>query len=1114
MINVNPMASQAYYLEYADQLGRHPDAAPKNEGFAYYANPNFSPDQHEAPGRWLGNLAADFGLTEGGGITAEAFASLYDGLHPLTGAGLVQNAKKPKAKEKEEEEEKDPKKRLAGIDLTLSQNHDVSLLYMFLPPEKQAALMQKHQEINDAIMKKMEAEVLARTRMSVDGIMQAVESEGVIIATFDHYETREVDLANNILVQKILQDLPPDDPRHQLAQQTKIAMPMLHSHNCMMNVTKGSDGVYRTTDLSGRLGKDVLLQYDYEAKARMADYLRAEGYTIVASPNNQEFRIAGISADLADFASQRRQEILEEVTQEGISDDLAAKKTRKGKTRLTLADWRTTWRTLTTNLGLAPDFANISAKHQIFNPATTALANVLTNNVYFSESELRLELLRLRQLQEFDVAAVQTEVMTDPGLIPITTDGKGTVYYATHTNYQKELQAEQQIQKLTQTGSHQLRNVAKIVNARAMRMNATLTAEQRLVVDSICADTGSVNLLQALAGCGKTFTNGFITEVFAQNGYQTYGLAPTNAARRQLAKDTGMAAFTLDRLQLVAEKIRELANNPSPRDAQGIRKFLDNPKNADVAKLVQTIQAGQKVLISLDEAGMLNQKQYENLLNLIEPFKDTVKLILTGDSNQLPSVAAGIPFKRLIERQMAPLTEMVNVFRQKDAADRNASELLGTAYAVQKQIDAQNDMFRVELKGYATVDGQLARTADLATQTNLISAQSHATQADAYAWVNTLLGLAPDAPAKYTLQFTETAQGWQIQDLAFPVKHEAENFLANYARQVAQERYDLALQHYADQGQIVHHAKPGDLFAQLVADYLADETPSMQKLILATRNADVNAINDLVRAHLVATGQVLAGHLFRTAGGVERLGVGDRVVFTAEKGDINKAEFGTIMELTYTNKNDYRLEVHTDDGVVKVLTPKDFGDELPIRRGYACTVHVAQGASKSSVRFYDSDFRSAELGYVALTRHKEDFQLYTTTDNLNTLAERMTKKIDKAALLDYQLPTVDPEKLTLAPELRAQLADAKAEAQMTSTATLAPTPSPTPAPPTPKAPARAPIRLQTLPPRPEFAPLVFTEEMKQAIAGKQVGGDGGKGTTLTPTAIPHRKLTPEWEHTR
>lgn len=1102
MINVNPMASQAYYLEYADQLGRHPDDAPKNEGFAYYANPNFQPDQHEAPGRWLGKLAADFGLSEGGGITADAFASLYDGLHPETGAGLVQNAQKPKAKDK--------KKRLAGIDLTFSQNQDVSLLYMFLPPAKQAALMQKHQEINDAIMKKMEAEVLARTRMSVDGIVQAVESAGVIMATFDHYETREVDLANNILVQKILQDLPPDDPRHQLATQTKIAMPMLHSHNCLMNVTKGPDGVFRTTDLSGRLTKEVLLQYDYQAKAMMADYLRAEGYTIVAGTDNQEFRIAGISADLADFASQRRQEILEEVTQEGISDDLAAKKTRQGKTRLSLADWRTTWRSLTAKLGLAPDFANISEKHQVFDPATTALANVLTNNVYFSETELRLELLRLRQLQEFDIDAVLTTVMADPDLIPITTDDKGVVYYATRTNYAKELRAEQQLTAMTKTTSHQLQNVDRIVNARAMQMNATLTAEQRLVVDSICADTGSVNLLQALAGCGKTFTNGFITEVFAANGYLTYGLAPTNAARRQLAKDTGMAAFTLDRLQLVAEKMQELANNPSPREAQGIQKFLANPKNADVANLVRAIQSGQKVLISLDEAGMLNQKQYENLLNLIEPFKDTVKLILTGDSNQLPSVAAGIPFKRLIERQMAPLTEMVNVFRQKDAADRNASELLGTAYAVQKQIDGQNGLFRVELRGYAATDGQLARTADLATQTNLISAQRHASQADAYAWVNTLLGLAADAPATYTLQFVETAGGWQIQDLAFPVKREAENFLANYARQVAQERYDLALTHYADQGQIVHHAKPGDLFAQLVADYLADDTPMMQKLILATRNADVNAINDLVRAQLVATGQVQAGRLFRTAGGVERLGAGDRVVFTAEKGDINKAEFGTITDLTYISKNDYRLEVITDDGVVKVLTPKDFGDELPIRRGYACTVHVAQGASKGSVRFFDSDFRSAELGYVALTRHKEKFQLYTTTDNLNTLAERMTKKMEKAALLDYQLPQVPADQLTLAPALRPQLATIKEAAQVAPTAAPAPAPQASPAP-TRKPSAREPIQLQTLPPRPEFVPLVFTDEMKQAIAGKQIGGDGGKGRTLTPATGPRPKPMPDWE---
>ena len=65
--------------------------------------------------------------------------------------------------------------------------------------------------------------------------------------------------------------------------------------------------------------------------------------------------------------------------------------------------------------------------------------------------------------------------------------------------------------------------VDRMINAAGRR----LTDEQAAVVRAVASSGRGVEVIEALAGTGKTYTAGALRELYEHAGYQVLGVAPT-----------------------------------------------------------------------------------------------------------------------------------------------------------------------------------------------------------------------------------------------------------------------------------------------------------------------------------------------------------------------------------------------------------------------------------------------------------------------------------------------------------------------------------------------------------------------------------------------------------
>ena len=133
-------------------------------------------------------------------------------------------------------------------------------------------------------------------------------------------------------------------------------------------------------------------------------------------------------------------------------------------------------------------------------------------------------------------------------------------------------------------------------------------------------------------GTGKSTTTLGIIRAF--QGQRILLAAPTGRAAKRLSEVTGMEAKTIHRL---------LEFKPP----EGYKKREDNPLEGDV--------------LIVDEASMIDVVLMYSLLKAVP---DTMRLILVGDVDQLPSVGAGIVLRDIIDSNAFPVIRLTRIFRQ------------------------------------------------------------------------------------------------------------------------------------------------------------------------------------------------------------------------------------------------------------------------------------------------------------------------------------------------------------------------------------------------------------------------------------------------------------------
>lgn len=153
-------------------------------------------------------------------------------------------------------------------------------------------------------------------------------------------------------------------------------------------------------------------------------------------------------------------------------------------------------------------------------------------------------------------------------------------------------------------------------------------------------------------GTGKTTTLNAIISLFTQQGLSVMITAPTGRAAKRISDLTGYEAKTIHRLLEVSFTVDDV-----PR----FNKNENNPLDCDV--------------LVIDEMSMVDAVLFESLLRAL---KISCKLIMVGDSDQLPSVGAGNVLKDIIDSGVVPTIELKEIFRQaqKSAIVVNAHKIV------------------------------------------------------------------------------------------------------------------------------------------------------------------------------------------------------------------------------------------------------------------------------------------------------------------------------------------------------------------------------------------------------------------------------------------------------
>ena len=175
----------------------------------------------------------------------------------------------------------------------------------------------------------------------------------------------------------------------------------------------------------------------------------------------------------------------------------------------------------------------------------------------------------------------------------------------------------------------------------------TLTSQQQAAVEM--PKTNPISILTGKPGTGKTTTVKAIIDWFEDNGFSILQCAPTGKAAKRMIESTGRPASTIHSALGATVEYGEFVFSVNE----------DNPWYVD--------------LVIIDEASMITTDLFCHVLRGIDPEK--TKLLLVGDTGQLPSVGAGAVLRDLIESGVIPHVEL-------DVIHRNSGKIVEACAAI------------------------------------------------------------------------------------------------------------------------------------------------------------------------------------------------------------------------------------------------------------------------------------------------------------------------------------------------------------------------------------------------------------------------------------------------
>ncbi|MUO31766.1 BID domain-containing protein, partial [Agrobacterium vitis] len=234
------------------------------------------------------------------------------------------------------------------------------------------------------------------------------------------------------------------------------------------------------------------------------------------------------------------------------------------------------------------------------------------------------------------------------------------------------------------------------------------------------------------------------------------------------------------------------------------------------------------------------------------------------------------------------------------------------------------------------------------------------------------------------------------------IYRQREDWMRKASLDLARGNVEKALTAYNSNARITGERLKAEAVERLIADWNHDYDQTKTTLILAHLRRDVRMLNVMAREKLVERGLVGEGHVFKTADGIRQFDTGDQIVFLKNETSLG-VKNGMIGHVVEAAPN--RIVAVTGEGEHRrhVVVEQHFYSNLD--HGYATTIHKSQGATVDRMKVLASLSLDRHLTYVAMTRHREDLQLYYGQRSFafnGGLAKVLSRRNAKETTLDYE----------------------------------------------------------------------------------------------------------------
>ncbi len=257
-------------------------------------------------------------------------------------------------------------------------------------------------------------------------------------------------------------------------------------------------------------------------------------------------------------------------------------------------------------------------------------------HTYLNRENLIYQTVRMLGVDALEAENALIKLLTEHKLVSMKLGDDDAIFLP--QLYHAEFTVSTCIKELMEDAkSEKILNIDKEIKKTEKETGIVLAEKQKEAV--VSALSGGVTVITGGPGTGKTTTINFIIRLFEQNKKKIALAAPTGRAAKRMTELCGREAKTIHRLLEVGYSEDDILREYSRKNAE--------PLEEDV--------------IIVDEVSMVDAILMSSLISSV---KVGGKIILVGDSDQLPSVGAGNILADIIASGKVPTVCLNTVFRQ------------------------------------------------------------------------------------------------------------------------------------------------------------------------------------------------------------------------------------------------------------------------------------------------------------------------------------------------------------------------------------------------------------------------------------------------------------------